>query len=106
MYPESFNNQRQSSRASSSLPIQISIDSQITLKGELKDLSLKSAFIRVKTSVYIQTHDEVDFTIQLSPTDLIKGSAHISRISPGEGFAIYFTTMDDASTTLLKKIVE
>ena len=102
------NNQRQTQRVTLGLPIQISYGSQITIQGMLKDLSLKSAFIIIKNSIYMQMNDEVSFAILRSPQNtevIVQGMARISRISPGEGIAIYFTKMDENSTNRLKEIV-
>ena len=103
-----FNNQRQSQRLSFTFPVEISIGSQITLRGQLKDLSLKSAFIKMSNSIYMQPNDELDFLIQSSLNNGekgVQGSARISRIVAGEGIAIYFTKMDDDSSTRLKALV-
>ena len=35
----------------------------------------------------------------------IQGMARISRIVPGEGFAIYFTKMDEDSLKQIKKLI-
>ena len=102
------NEQRQESRVGLELPVQISVGSQLILQGMLKDISAKSAFIIMKSSVYLQNNDEVGFSIRLSPdndTDLIEGSARISRISVGEGMAIYFTKMDDNSMGRLRGLL-
>ncbi len=107
-YTPEFSNQRKDARVSLELPVRISIGSQLTLQGLLKDLSLKSAFIRIKYSVYVQANDEVGFSISSAPEkadDHIYGKACISRIVPGEGFAIYFTHMEDTATKRLKKIM-
>jgi c-di-GMP-binding flagellar brake protein YcgR len=103
------NEQRQDLRIDLELPVEISVGSQLTLHGTLKDVSQKSAFITMKSSVYLQTNDEVGFAIQLDPDDdtqLIEGMARISRIAVGEGMAIYFTKMDDASTGRLKGLLK
>ncbi len=102
------NEQRRELRVDLEVPAQISVGSQLTLHGTLKDVSLKSAFITMKSSVYLQTNDEVGFQLQLSPGDdvaVIEGLARISRIAVGEGMAIYFTKMDDASTGRLRDLV-
>ena len=102
------NEQRQESRVGVELPVQISVGSQFTIQGTLKDLSPKSAFITMKSSVYLQNNDEVGFSIRLAPDDdtkVIEGLARISRIAVGEGMAIYFTKMDDASTGRLRDLV-
>ena len=91
------------------IPARISIGSQLTLNGQLKDLSLKSAFIRIKNNVYFQLNDEVGFAIQRSidnVEDVIEGVARISRISVGEGLAIYFTRMEESSLKRLKDLLK
>jgi len=103
------NDQRGQPRVSLELPATISVGSQISIKGHLKDLSLSSAFIRIKNSIYLNVNDEIGITIQCSPNDaseLIQGVAHISRIVPGEGFAVYFTKIDEDSIKLIKKFLE
>jgi hypothetical protein len=101
------NDQRKDSRVDLDLPAQISIGSQLTLQGKLKDLSLKSAFVVMKNSVYLKTNDEVGFAIQVSPgnpADVIEGLARVSRIAVGEGLAIYFTKMDGPSEARLREL--
>lgn len=101
-------NQRRYQRFVNTLPVHISIGTQLTFQGQLKDLSLKSAFVIVKNSIYLQTNDEIQFSIRRDPEDSarwIEGTARISRISKGEGFAIYFTEMDEGSTERLKDVV-
>jgi len=91
------------------IPVAISVGSQITIKGQLKDLSVNSAFITIKNNIYLNVNDEIGIAIQSSPDDasvLIQGSARISRIVPGEGFAVYFTKIDDTSLDCIKKIVQ
>jgi len=103
------NDQRSQPRIPVELPATISIGTQLTVKGQVKDLSLSSAFIKIKYSVYLSVNDEVGISVQTSPTDttiLIEGQACISRIVPGEGFAIYFTKISDDSTKALKKLVQ
>ncbi|MEI6437847.1 MAG: PilZ domain-containing protein [Candidatus Omnitrophota bacterium] len=108
-YPADFNNLRRDSRVNTELPARISIGSQLTLNGHLKDLSLKSAFIRIKNSVYMQLNDEVGFAIQIAPgktEEVIEGAARISRIAVGEGLAIYFTKMEETSLKRLKDLLK
>ena len=109
MQPADYsNNKRQTPRFAFNFPIQLSFGSQITLTGQLKDLSLKSAFVKIKSSIYMQPNDELSFTIQRSLNsveEFIHGLARISRIAKGEGIAIYFTKMDDNSTTRLKELL-
>ncbi len=103
------NEQRQESRVGLELPAQISVGSQLTIQGKLKDISEKSAFIIMKSSVYLKNNDEVGFSIQCSPDDAedaIHGLARVSRIAVGDGLAIYFTDMDKASARRLHKLLK
>ena len=107
-YPTKTNYQRSETRVNLALPAQIRIGSQLSLQGRLKDLSLKSAFIAMKPSAYLQMHEEVGFSIQSSANNVvnfIEGFARISRIATGEGLAIYFTRMDNNSTLRLKELL-
>ena len=102
------NNQRQIIRTTSSLPIKLMFGTQITLEGQLKDLSLKSAFIKIKESIFMQPNDELNFSIPHSRNGVnepVEGSGRVSRIAAGEGIAIYFTKMDDDSSTRLKELI-
>lgn len=106
-YPMRPNDQRQDARLGLDLPAMISIGSQLILQGRVKDLSPKSAFITLKSSVYWKMNDEVGFSIHRfaeGDQNPIQGWARISRIAPGEGLAIYFTKMDDASAERLKAL--
>ena len=106
--PMGSNEQRSNPRVSSELPVKISVGSQLTVQGYLRDLSLNSAFIRIKNNIFLSTGDEVGFSIQPSAEDetiVMQGSACISRIVPGEGFAIYFSKLDDDSLKYLKKLL-
>lgn len=103
-----FFNQRKDVRIDIELPIRISIGSQLTMHGVVCNLSLRSAFIKIKNSVYIQPNDEVSFSISSAmekEDDYIYGKACISRIVPGDGFAIYFTIMEENSTKNLNKVM-
>ena len=104
-----MNNLRQSQRTSVSFPIQINFGSQISLQGQLKDISLKSAFIKIKSSIYMQPNDDISFVIKRSSDSVeepVQGYARISRVSAGEGIAIYFTKMDESSSNRLKELIE
>jgi hypothetical protein len=108
-YPLRTNELRQEVRVGVELPAQISIGSQLTMQGQLKDLSLKSAFIAMKSKLYLQPNDEIGFAIFRSSedeADSIQGLARISRIVVGEGLAIYFTKLDEASTGRLKELLK
>jgi len=107
VYSIGSNDQRGQPRASVELPVTISVGSQLTVKGQLKDLSLSSAFVRIKNNIYLNINDEVGITIQPEGTGSpIEGSARISRIVPGEGFAVYFTKVDDDSLKGIKKLLQ
>ena len=108
-YPLGNNDQRGQPRVIVEFPVTISVGSQLTVKGYLKDLSLNSAFVKIKNSVFLNINDEVGITIQCSPDDdsmLIEGSARISRMVPGEGFAVYFTKINDDSVKYIKKFLQ
>ena len=101
-------NRRRDNRRISNLPVEICIGSQVTIAGQLKDISLKSAFIQMKSSVYMQINDELNFLIKWSAGDnenSVGGVARISRILAGEGIAIYFTQIDDASMSRLQELI-
>ena len=87
-------NLRNTQRFTLSLPIHLSFGTQITLLGQIKDLSFKSAFINIKSSsINMAPHDDLTFCIENLPHNIegnIEGSARISRVSPGDGIAIYF----------------
>ena len=105
---EMFFNQRQERRVVLTLPVEISIGSQLTLQGQLKDISSKSAFIKIKHSVYLQPNDEVGFAIHLSAEkaeESVRGVGRISRIVAGEGFAVYFTKIHPDSAEPLKTLL-
>ncbi len=102
------NDRRREGRVALNLPARISVGSQLSLQGKLKDLSFKSAFIAMKNSVYLDMNDEVGFSIQRFPGDgsrLIQGLARVSRVVAGEGLAIYFTRVDEASSSLLRELL-
>ncbi|HOY10763.1 MAG TPA: PilZ domain-containing protein [Candidatus Omnitrophota bacterium] len=98
---------RQEARAAFNLPARISVGSQLSLQGRLKDLSFKSAFIEMKNSVYLDMNDEVGFCIERlgNGSRMIQGQARVSRVVAGEGLAIYFTRMDESSTHHLRELL-
>ena len=103
-----LNNRRENNRVAASLPVEICIGSQVTIQGQLKDISSKSAFIRMKSSVFMQLNDELHFLIRCSTEEsqeAFGGVARISRIAIGEGIAIYFTKMDESSSSRLKQLI-
>ena len=102
-------NHRETQRFNLSIPIHLIFGSQITLLGQIKDLSLKSAFINIKSSIHMALNDELKFNIGNLPGNLdscIQGSARISRVAVGEGIAIYFTKMDDTSAGRLQRLID
>ncbi|MBF0490065.1 MAG: PilZ domain-containing protein [Candidatus Omnitrophica bacterium] len=102
-----YKNQRHSERFNLILPIQLSFGTQITLKGEIKDLSLKSAFIIIKSSIHMAPNDELKFCIDNLPNieGGIEGTAVISRVVPGEGIAIYFDILEIESENRLQQLI-
>lgn len=98
--------QRGQPRVVVEFPATISVGSQLSVKGHLKDLSLSSAFIRIKNSIFLNVNDEVGISIQCAEDAVIEGMARISRMVPGEGFVIYFTKIDDTSLKLIKKFLQ
>ena len=108
VYPIGSKEQRWESRVNSQLPVQISIGIQLTLQGHLQDLSLKGALVKIKNSVCIDINDEIGFVIgnPKSAEGSIQGQARVSRILPGEGFAIYFTKLEEDSLNHLKKFLK
>ena len=103
------NNQRQAPRIAVSLPIKLKFGTQITLQGQIKDLSSNSAFVNIRSSaIHMASNDELNFAIEPhaeNPQGLIEGSARISRVNVGDGIAIYFTKMDDVSSVRLQGLI-
>jgi hypothetical protein len=102
------NDQRGQPRINVELSATISVGSQLTVKGQLKDISLSSAFIKIKNNIYLNINDEIGIAIQCSSNDasvMIQGQARISRIVPGEGFAVYFTKIDENSLKCIKNLL-
>ena len=103
------NDQRGQPRVSAEFPATISVGSQLTVKGQLKDLSLNSAFVRIKNSIFLNVNDEVGIAIHGLSDDVevpVQGTARISRMVPGEGFVVYFTKIDDDSSKHIKKFLQ
>ncbi|MFT7538377.1 MAG: hypothetical protein ACI9F2_000520, partial [Lysobacterales bacterium] len=95
-------------RLSVNFPIDLKVDSQITLEGKMKDISSKSAFIQMKSSIAMQINDQFDFQFNCTidnEIEKISGTICISRIVKGEGIAVYFTKMDEESSARLKQLV-
>ena len=102
-------NRRQDNRITAKFPVDLQVDSQITIRGELKDISEKSAFIVIKESVFIQLNDEFGFRIKKDANDpeaSVTGKARVSRIEKGEGIAIYFTQLIGDSPMRLKQLLD
>jgi len=106
--PIGNSDQRGQPRLVVEFPATISVGTQLTVKGQLKDLSLNSAFVKIKNNIYLNINDEIGITIQCSTEDasvLIQGMARISRMVPGEGFVVYFTKIDENSLKQIKKLL-
>ena len=111
MMPEqtSYKNLRQFQRVEIVLPIELQFGTQIILQGQLKDISLKSAFVVLRDSIYFEQNEKFNFVIKRSfenPECVVEGVARISRIAKGEGIAIFFTKMDDKFQAQLKLLIE
>ncbi|MCA9409430.1 MAG: PilZ domain-containing protein [Candidatus Omnitrophica bacterium] len=101
-------NRRQNRRVSTNLTIDLQIDQQITIQGRIRNISEKSAFIQMKSSVYMKVNDELDIAIKYLNGDseqAIKGRARISRLEAGQGIAIYFIKMEEDSIERLQQLV-
>lgn len=102
------NNRRKNNRIYVNCPINLKVDSLITIEGKLKNISLKSIFIQINSRVAMQVHDELVFSFNCVIEDTqadISGTMCISRIAHGDGIAGYFTQMDEASTERLKQLI-
>lgn len=102
------NERRRTERVQYYKPVQISFGSQVSVTGKIRDISDKSAFIDMRSSLYVEKDDEFDFKIFLSREDAeltIEGKAKISRVAT-EGIAIYFTHLSKKSTTKLMDLVD
>ena len=103
-----FNNRRQEKRVASNLPIELKLDAQVTVTGTLKDLSPRSAFVKIRESAYVKLHDEIQFFIRRAGNDVtngITGRARITRIAEGEGIGIYFIAVDKKSVPQLEQVL-
>jgi len=101
-------NRRIARRYNIDLFIQISIGSQLSIKGRIKNISLKSALIFSKDRIFLDQNDDLKFKLLLPKNDQelgIEGSARVSRIDPSGGLAIYFTEMDTQSTKKLEELL-
>jgi len=101
-------NRRQVKRVNKSRPIHIFFGEQVVIKGIIRDISEKSAFIDIGNSIYVQREDVLKFKIFTTDDesgDCVSGEARVSRIAPDEGIAIYFTDMDRESAELMKTLL-
>ena len=102
------NNRRQNQRVPINYPINLKIDTQVTVQGRLKDITEKSAFVLMSHSVYLKVNDEVEFIIKAVSENTekdVSGIARVSRVAVGEGIVIYFTKFyNDSSLRLLELI--
>ena len=99
---------RQYQRINTNLPIELKVDAQITVQGQIKNLTEKGAFIQVKSGVHIQVHDEFEFGIKVSrdaEKASVTGKACVSRIDPGQGMAIYFVGLSEAAQKELQVLL-
>jgi len=106
--PKAFDNRRHEKRIPSNLAIELKLDAQVTVTGTLKDLSPRSAFVKIRESAYVKLHDELQFFIKRAGQDVAKGiagRARITRIAQGEGIGIYFTDIEKNSLPQLEQVL-
>ena len=58
-HPIQSQERRRDQRAGLELPVKISIGSQITVSGRLKDLSLSSAFIKIRNKCIFKAFEQI-----------------------------------------------
>ena len=105
---KSFDDRRQERRIQSNLPVELKLDAQVTVTGTLKNISPRSAFVQLRESAYMRLHDEFQFFIKRSSTDVsrgISGRARITRIAEGEGIGIYFVDLEKKSVPQLEQLL-
>ncbi|MBU0468435.1 MAG: PilZ domain-containing protein [Candidatus Omnitrophica bacterium] len=102
------NDRRRTERVQYYKPVQLNFGIQVSVTGKIRDISEKSAFIDMKSSLYVEKDDEFDFKIFLSREDselTVEGKAKISRVAT-EGVAIYFTHLSKKSHEKLLELID
>lgn len=88
--------------------VHLSLAPQLTIFGELKDISLSGAFVRVKNRIYFENDTPIDFMIKRTKSstyEWIEGSGIIARIAHKDGIGIRFTDFKHDSSSRLKRLI-
>ena len=104
----SIHERRREYRNTIETPIKINVGTQLSVLGQTKDISINSALILIKNNIFLDTNDKITFSFEYSTKGeklTVEGSAYVSRIIKGEGFAISFTQLTGNSLSNLKKIL-
>lgn len=107
VYPSSFKEQRKEARVNTQSSVLISIGTQLSFQGQLRDLSMNSAFVVAKDSIFLEAGDAITLSFPMASAnteDPLKVFACVSRMVKGEGFAVYFTKMTDSVKEELQKL--
>ena len=101
--------QRQAERVTvaQQLSVQLNLAPQLTIHGELKDISYSGAFVKVANRIYFEPQAELRFSINPmgQPHNKIQGIGRIARISAKEGIGISFTNFDWDAPERLKQLI-
>lgn len=100
-----YNDKRKEQRVPVVAKIKISIGTQFTVEGQIKDLTVNSAFILMRNNIYLNTNDDVLYEFQVADY-VVKGKANVTRIVKGEGFVICFMNLDPVSQKNLMLILQ
>ncbi len=103
-----FQDKRKEQRVAVTAKIKISIGTQLTVEGQIKDITLNSAFITMRNNIYLNSNDTISYEFEVTLDGklcIFKGNAYVTRIVKGEGFVISFLKMDEASLNNLKKLL-
>ena len=90
------NERRYVKRIVTEVAIDLKIDSQITVCGNVKNINENGAFIQIKSSVSMRVNDQFEFVIK-NEQGRIAGMVCISRVVPGDGIGVYFLDLDSDS---------
>lgn len=103
-----FHDKRKEQRVGIVAKIKISIGTQLTVEGQIKDITLTSVFVSMRNNIYLNSNDTIQYefetTVEGKPY-VFKGNAYVTRIVKGEGFVISFSGMDDVSLNNLKRVL-
>jgi len=100
---------RKTTRVRYDYPVEVFLQKGISLQGEIKDLSLKGAYITGVDLNLIETGEVFRFKIMLKrskPALGVNVSARVVRKDSCKGIGISFSGMDIESLTNLRRLVE